>query len=68
MLIQIVCPTWHHIGAVSAARLPRKLASHVFDPPPLELPLHASCNVTAEDGNVAPLGSQGSVTKPGYFR
>jgi hypothetical protein len=74
MLIPIMCPTCRHIGATSAARLPRKLvcfvcnASHAFDLPPPELSVHASCNVTAEDGNVAPLGSQGSVIKPGYFR
>ena len=41
MLIPIVCPTCRHIGAVSAARLPRKLvcfvcnASHIFDLSPL---------------------------------
>ena len=39
MLIPIICPACRHIGAVSAARLPRKLvcfacnASHVFDLP-----------------------------------
>ena len=70
MLIPIMCPTCRHIGATSAARLPRKLvcfvcnAGHAFDLPPPELP--ASCDLTAADA--AAQRSQGSVIKPGYFR
>jgi hypothetical protein len=67
MLIPIICPTCRHIGAVSAARLPRKLvcsacnAIHIFDLPP-----PASRDPPPRDAGV--LSSQGSVLKQGYFR
>ena len=70
MLIPIICPSCRHVGAVSAARLPRKLvcfvcnASHDFDRPPPKL--HASRNLTVADA--AALRNQGSVLKQGYFR
>ena len=67
MLIPIICPTCRHIGAVSAARLPRKLvcsacnASHVFD-----LPSPASRDLTPTDAGA--FSSQGNALKQGYFR
>jgi hypothetical protein len=67
MLIPILCPTCRHIGAVSAARLPRKLVcsvsntSHIFD-----LSAPASRDPTPTDAGA--LSSQDSVLKQGYFR